>query len=392
MNPARIYLQRGMLLLLLACLLLGCQPLFSRQLLASDALSKLTEKKMQAIQDSVTALRATRQDVSPSGAYRQIRANLHVHSHWSHDSRGQIEEIVAAARTVGTDVLMFTEHPAEHYDFFQDGHQGTRDGVLLIPGAEMQGFLVYPTMSLKGITPGSPQELADLVRGRDGQLFVSHLEERMDWEIVGVSGVEIYNTHADFKEEKELISALKNPLRVYQLAGLIRKYPQECYSALQDYPSDYLRKWDRLCQTAPHTGVSANDAHQNIGIVIRWIEGDNARIEDALGERIFDLNLNLVPGSQEMKKVKQPGDVLFRMQLDPYENSLRHVATHLLVPRSAAVGDAETLTVEMVREALEAGRAYVGFDWIADSSGFEFYGEQQTAGETRRVELGDQVP
>src|SRR5207244_709706 len=100
-----------------------------------------------------------------SGPYQEYRANLHVHSLLSHDSRGTLEEIVAAAKKVGTRVLMFTEHPSERHDYFKDGHQGMRDGVLLIPGAETGGFLVFPTRSLRGLETKSSQEFADLVVG-----------------------------------------------------------------------------------------------------------------------------------------------------------------------------------------------------------------------------------
>ncbi len=41
-------------------------------------------------------------------------------------------------------VILFTEHPASHYDYVNDGHHGLTDGVLLIPGAETDGFLAYP--------------------------------------------------------------------------------------------------------------------------------------------------------------------------------------------------------------------------------------------------------
>ena len=114
----------------------------------------------------------------------------------------------------------------------------------MIPGAEMQGFLAYPKMSLRGVTTSSPQELSDLISGRDGQIFVSHLEERMDWQIQGVTGVEIYNTHADFKDETNMLAALKNPFRMLQMAGLIKTYPQDSFAALQNYPADYLTRWD----------------------------------------------------------------------------------------------------------------------------------------------------
>lgn len=346
---------------------------------SADALAKLQAKKLEAVHQALQALKADWQVMPRSGPYREHRANLHVHSHWSHDSRGTLDEIIVAAKATGTSVVMFTEHPADHYDFFKEGHQGVKEGVLLIPGAEMQGYLAYPTMSLKGINPGTPQEFCDLVVGRGGLMFVSHLEERMDWKIRDVTGVEIYNTHADSKDEKKLMGALKNPLWLFQTADLIRKYPQEAYSALQDYPADYLKKWDELCATAPHTGVSANDAHQSIGLLVRWMPGDQGRLEDALGKTLLDLNLALIPGSNELRKGKKVGDILFGLQLDPYENSLRHVGTHLLLTEFSEKG---------VREALGAGRAFVAFDWLADSTSFDF----AAFNNTQRHEMGSSLP
>jgi hypothetical protein len=344
-----------------------------------DALEKLTPDRLEAVRNSVTALQQQRVEIPRTGAYQEHRANLHVHSHWSHDSVGTIEEIVAAAQQVGTTVLMFTEHPEASYDFFIDGHQGMKNGVLMIPGAEMDGFLVYPTMSLRGVTPTSSQELSDLVRGRNGQLFVSHLEERMDWQIDGVTGIEMYNTHADFKDEKGMIAALKNPFRMLSLASMVQKYPQESFAALQKYPASYLKRFDELCAIAPHTGVSANDAHQNVGFKVRWIADDKGQLEDALGEKLLELNLSVLPDSENLLKQKKPGDVVFDMFLDRYENSLRHVATHLLLTEQ---------TDAAVRECLDAGRAFVAFDWIADSRGFDFAAVHGTT----RHEMGSQLP
>jgi hypothetical protein len=329
----------------------------------ADALARLQPDRLEAVHQAVQALRPQWQRLDRPGPYTEYRANLHVHSGLSHDSRGTIAEIVAAAKAVGTRVLMFTEHPADDYDYFTDGHRGTRDGVLLIPGAEARGFLVYPTRSLRGQEAGSPQEFANLVRGRGGLVFLSHLEERMDWQIRGLTGTEIYNTHADFKDEKNLIAALRNPLWLVKSADLFRKYPQEAFSALQDYPADYLKRWDELCAQAPHTGVAANDAHQNVGLVVRLSDGDKVRCEDALGKKLFELDAAALPALEPHRKGKKAGDVIFQLRLDPYENSLRHVGTHLLL---------KELSQAAVWEALEAGRAFVAFDWLADATGFDF--------------------
>src|SRR5207237_922923 len=162
---------------------------------------------------AVLALQAERQTPARPGPYREYRANLHVHSGLSHDSRGTLDEIVAAARAVGTTVLLFTEHPSERFDYFTDGHRGTRDGVLLI-----------------------------------------------------------------------------------------RRYPQESFSAVQDYPADYLRRWDQLCARAPHTGVAANDAHQNVGLVVRLADGGRLCFEDVLGKKLFELGAGLVPALEPRRK------------------------------------------------------------------------------------------
>jgi hypothetical protein len=345
----------------------------------ADALARLKADKLEAIHRAIQDLRLQREDAPRNGRFREFRANFHVHSHLSHDSRGTIEEIVAAAKAAGTRVLLFTEHPSDKYDFFTEGHQGTRDGVLLIPGAETDGFLVYPTHSLRGLSKGTPQEFCDLVRRRGGLVFLSHVEERMDWEISGLTGAEIYNTHANLKNETGLVRALRNPLYFMTMGDLSARYPQEAFSALQDYPTDYLRRWDQLCEKFPHTGIAANDSHQNVGLVVRLIEGDKARLEDARGEKLVDIPVAAVEKFKELSKGRKPGEVLRRILLDPYQYSLRHVGTHLLMT---------DLTKQDVWDALEAGRAFVAFDWLADATGFDFAAIRQG----KRYEMGSKVP
>lgn len=346
----------------------------------ADALAKLNSARLQASHDAVAALRGQRKELPRGGPYHDYRAALHVHSALSHDSRGTIDEIVKAAVATGTRVILFTEHPSDKHDFFLEGHRGIKNGVLLIPGAETRGFLAYPTKSIRGLQSGSPQEFSDLVRRTGGLTFLSHLEERMDWRINGLTGVEIYNTHADVKDEKNLLAALRNPLWIHRSAALFKQYPQEAFSALQDYPADYLRRWDQLCQIAPHTGVSANDAHQNTGLIVRLAGGGKLRLEDALGKKLIEFDAALMAATLGISvKNKNAGDILFQLRLDPYEVSLRHVGTHLLL---------KELNETAVWDALQAGRAFVAFDWLTDSTGFDFAAVLGP----RRIEMGSQTP
>ena len=131
--------------LLVALALVG--PL--AQTARADALERMGLEKLRATHERIEALKHERHEVALKSGYDDVRTLLHVHSAFSHDSRGKIEEIVAAAKETGVRVIMFSEHPASHYDYVDDGHQGINEGVLLIPGAETGGFLAYPKKSIQ---------------------------------------------------------------------------------------------------------------------------------------------------------------------------------------------------------------------------------------------------
>src|SRR5262249_45368993 len=60
----------------------------------------------------------------------------------------------------------------------------------------------------------------------------------------------------------------------------------------------------------------------------------------------------------------EPDRELFHVQLAPYERVARFVNTHVL---------ARELTETAVMDALRSGRAFIGFDLVADSSGFKWW-------------------
>lgn len=330
-------------------------------------MDRLRPERLKATHEAIEALKSQRREVNLTSGYDDVRTLLHVHSAFSHDSRGTIEEIVAAAKETGVRVIMFSEHPASHYNYFIDGHRGVKEGVLLIPGAETEGFLAYPRRSIEDQKTDTPQAFADLVRATGGLVFLCHLEERMDWDIAGITGTEIYNTHADFKEETRFIEALRSPLGMFSLVAAVKQYPQEVFGALLDYPADYLERYDELCQKARHTGVSANDAHHNQAFRAKVLDDGKVLLEDALGEKIATLDPEKLPPIKLLTAGKKPGDLILDLDLDPYARSFRHVSTHLLL---------NEINEATVRQALAEGRAYVAFDWIADPTGFVYRAER----------------
>jgi PHP domain len=332
-------------------------------LVRGDALDRLQIDKLEKVHQAIETLAAHRRKVRLSSGFDDVRTLLHVHSAFSHDSRGTIEEIITAAKEANVRVIMFSEHPSSSYDYVLDGHRGTKDGILLIPGAETEGFLAYPRQSVQNQKSDTPQQFADIVCATGGLVFLCHLEERMDWQIANVTGTEIYNTHADVKGEARFLKALRAPETMLTMLGAVKQYPQEVFGSLLDYPADYLKRYDELCQIAHHTGVSGNDSHHNQGFRAKITESGSVLIEDLLGETVAKLDPGKLPVLKLLTIGRKPGDLIPILDLDPYVYSFRHVSTHLLLKQ---------VTEADVRQALADGRAYVGFDWIADPTGFVY--------------------
>ncbi len=347
-------------------LLLGLAVATPGSVTKADAVERMRPEALQATRAAVAALASEHRAVTLTSGFEDYRAVMHTHSLLSHDSRSPLQEVLAGAKAAGVRIILFNEHPAPHYDYVTDGHRGMFDGILVLPGAETGGYLAYPTRSLKDESTDSPQAFCDLVRRDDGLIFLCHLEERLDWQIQGITGNEIYNTHADLKNDAKLLTRLQNPLTLLTLAPLVEKFPQEMFGALLDYPQDYLARWDQLCQIARHTGVAGNDSHHNTGASAVLTELGKIKVLDGVGEPITELDPEKVTLLKALIKDRKPGDRVFAIDLDPYERSFRHVSTHLLLPAQ---------TPEAVHEALQNSRAYVAFDWLGDPTGFVLQAE-----------------
>ena len=76
--------------------------------------------------------------------------------------------------------------------------------MLFIPGSEVHGFLVYPTKSILKRMDLKGTDFIDTVTADDGMIFLSHIEERKDHPLDGLTGLEIYNRHWDAKRDKAL--------------------------------------------------------------------------------------------------------------------------------------------------------------------------------------------
>jgi len=325
-----------------------------------DALDRLAEEYLERVEMGLDAIRSQLRRPPLAGQPADRRAVVHCHSALSHDSRGSLDEITDAARATDTELVMITEHPRSDLDVIADGFSGRKRGVLLVPGAETGHLLVFFTEGRLDYSV-TQREMIVQAQEKGGMTFLSHLEEREDWELEGLTGTEIYNAHASFKLQKRLSEVFRPDSapgleKLVETLLAISLHPDIGLSAICETPHIYLRGWDRMLRSSRTTGIGANDSHANYTFHLRANEVGDLQIQDFSGRRIATL-----PSSAEVARRIPGGGITFRP--DNYEASFRHVGTHLLLDR---------LNRAAIMECLSNGRCYVAFDWLANPTGFSF--------------------
>lgn len=346
-----------------------------------STIERLQLDRLRAVHETVTEFTRQRRPVRLKTGLQDWRAILHAHAEDAFHTGGTRPEMLAAAQHAGVKIIMLTDHVRPPRDFINDSWRGLREGVLFIPGAEAEGFLVYPQASMMKTPWKTRDEYIALALQNGGNLFLSHVEERPDWPTDKMDGLEIYNHHTDLKDEGEFLRwlqrALVNPAQLAQLQQALRDYPQEVMAAQQDYLAPIIAKWERDLATHRATGVAANDCHHNQVFTVTAISAEE--IETALfPDEKQRIHVSKVPAIAELLRGKQPGELIAKLDFDPYERSMRYVSTHIL---------ARELSETATRQALKQSHAYVAHDWLCDATGFAFVAQ---AGRQQFV-MGDEV-
>jgi hypothetical protein len=349
------------------------------------SVERMSIANLRAVHEDRMRHAAGRQRVRLSTGLRDLRAILHAHAEDSPHTGGTLSEMLGAARRAGVNIIMLSNHRQPGRDFMKDGWRGLRDGVLFIPGAEADGFLLHPVASIPGGKTGSRQQLVRIAKEGGGNIFLSHVEEKLDWITEGLDGLEIYNHHADVKDELEFMlwlrGAMTDRARLKELEQALALYPQEVFASQQDYLAPVIEKWDRDLKERRLTGVAANDSHHNQVFTIKV--ADEAQAVDigliTSHPTLMRISAGQAAGVAELVKGRRAGEMIAKLDFDPYERSFRYVSTHIL---------ARELTETAVREALRGGRAYVSHDYLCDPTGFAFLVER---GGRARAVMGDEI-
>jgi len=330
---------------------------------------RLALPRLKAVHEDVLKLRAQRSAPAPLPGLNDYRCILHAHAEDSAHTGGTLPEMLADAKKAGINAILLTDHFRPPRDFIEGRWRGIKDGVLFIPGSEIRGCLLYPEASVLGKMEEPFPELLKAVTAGDGMMFLSHIEERTEHPMDGLTGLEIYNRHWDAKRDMASLLALAmkltDPKQLAELEEAVRLYPDELLAFQCDYPQVYVDKWDAGTKNFRLTGVAANDCHHNQVFVVKMVDEETVLLGTIVDkdEGMRKLTAASRPGIREMTRGHKPGDILARVDIDPYERSFWNSSTHVIAPR---------LDEPALRTALKAGHAYVAHDWMCEATGFRF--------------------
>ncbi len=341
----------------------------------------MTLPRLAAATADVARLAVERQAGPGLAGLIDFKGIFHAHASDSAHTGGTLEEMLADAQRAGVNFIFLGSHHRPPRDFVTQSWRGVRDGVLFVPGSEMHGFLLHPMESVMDKMEGPRAELIRAVGAGGGMLFLSHVEERTDHPMEGLTGMEIYNRHADALDDASalrwLAAQMTQPATLATLRTALRLYPDAMLAAQLDYPELYLKKWDRETRTRRVVGVAANDCHHNQEFVLKAAPEGPGGILGTIVDK--DKDFRKIAVAPELLTGAAPGATIARLDFDPYFRSFFNVSTHAF---------AAELNEGAIRAAVAAGHVYVAHDWMGDPRGFSF---AAFLGSGRAAVLGDEL-
>lgn len=352
-----------------------------------STIERMTRPHLKAAHEDIERIKKARKELPARPGLNDYRAIFHAHAEDSSHTGGTRPEMKEEANKARVSSIFLSDHYRPPRDFITESWRGSRDGVLFVPGSEVRGFLILPTHSVMTHMDDPTPAFIKEITSDGGLAFLSHIEERTDHPMDGLDGLEIYNRHFDAKKDNagllSLIVRMTDPKSLAELQDCLRLYPEELFGSQGTYQDNYLAKWDRETQSRRLTGVAANDCHHNNVLIVKMVDDATVRVGTNVDrdEQMRTVKAILRPGIRALTKGHKPGDVLARLDLDPYHVSFRNVSTHVLAP---------ALDEKTMRSALRAGHAYVSHDWMCDPTGFRF---EWTVGESAEAlaVMGDEV-
>ncbi|HYR92265.1 MAG TPA: hypothetical protein VE422_49935 [Terriglobia bacterium] len=289
------------------------------------------------LQKSIDGLLAERVPPAPEDNYLDYRGVIHIHSRLGGHSTGEPSDIVTAARANDLAYVVMTEHSPRDSYAASAALRGVHAGIVFIDGSEVSVKDGIRLLVIPGV-PGHPwpslsaQEAIWKAKSQGKLAFIAYPEGRPLAEIDGYDGIEVYNAHTQTKR-------ISRSRLFFDILWSYRPYAHLLATRLYLRPVDNLRAWDELNAGGRQlTAIGGIDAHANIGIALRT----------------------------------HASQTLAGVLVDPYALTFRIVRNYILLEKGRPF-DAQSLL-----DAMAGGQTYVGFDLLADASGFRFTAENGT--------------
>ena len=192
---------------------------------------------------------------------------------------------------------------------------------------------MYPEASVFEQMAGTKEELIEAVGSGDGFLFLSHVEERVDHPMDGLLGMEVYNRHADAKDDMAVLMTIANwatdPERGAELQEMVAKYPREVLAVQCDYDELYMAKWDREAAQRRVVGIAANDCHHNQVFILKKVDEETALLGTIVDpdDGMRKITVQQRPGLKTLLDGKDAGEIVAKFDFDPYWVSFHNVST-----------------------------------------------------------------
>ena len=288
----------------------------------------------------------------------EYKGVFHMHSYWSHDSRGTLSEILPAAKKAEYDFLFFSDHPHGKQDTFPRSYDGIFDDIIFQCGTEnSNGFMVSPmdTVVLDW-SRGDSIVINEVVKNGGLALYV-HTEKEHDWLNPDYQAMEIYNIHTDYLDGNDGLFSIALNL-------LFNKsdYHHWVFRELYDEQIEIMANWDELNKTRRIVGMAAVDAHNNQSFRAKYTEDGNV---EWIGPNAKTLEI-VDPGLRESILLGEPDSNgwAFIWEVDPYFISFNHVTNHVF---------SDTLSNFGIKNNLVSGHAFISFQSLAKADGFQFF-------------------
>lgn len=265
----------------------------------------------------------------------ELAGALHLHTVYS-DGSVDYPELRSVAREVGLDYIVTTDHMT--LDAFNKGEEGEEEGLFTLVGYEHNDEFKknhYLVMGVNAVAKNQKDAAVYVreVQNLGGIGFMAHPAEKRDyfkrypsypwtdWEITGVTGIEIWNQMSEWVENLKNWGSF---IRIF--------YPRRFHRGA---PKKVLKFWDKVNQKRFLSAIGGVDAH-----TFRY--------------SILGICFYIFPLKVELKGVR----TYVYLSKNPYNNDFQESKSVIL-------------------SALEKGNGFIGYYRRGDAAGSLFYLEDK---------------